>query len=160
MAINSVWVFAQVQGGAPTTGTLELLTKARSLSSNVAAFVGGDASAVAGTLGEYGATKVYATGDLAGALPGVAVSGAMKSVIDGGETPDLIMFPQNYEGRDVMARLSVKLDKTVITNNVDIAANIARVAKWLVALLFVVWVGATVVLGGMVAARRRGSPRA
>ena len=26
MAINSVWVFAQVQGGAPTTGTLELLT--------------------------------------------------------------------------------------------------------------------------------------
>jgi electron transfer flavoprotein alpha subunit len=30
------------------------------------------------------------------------------------------MFPQNYEGRDVMSRLSVKIDKTVITNNVDI----------------------------------------
>ena len=121
MAINSVWVFAQVQGGAPTTGTLELLTKARSLSSNVAAFVGGDASAVAGTLGEYGATKVYATGDLAGKLPGPAVSGAMKAVIDGGDSPSVIMFPQNYEGRDVMSRLSVKLDKTVLTNNVDIA---------------------------------------
>ncbi len=121
MAINSVWVFAQVQGGAPTTGTLELLTKARALSSNVAAFVGGDASAVAGTLGEYGATKVYATGDLAGKLPGPAVSGAMKSVIDGGDSPSVIMFPQNYEGRDVMSRLSVKLDKTVLTNNVDIA---------------------------------------
>ena len=51
-------------------------------------------------------------------------------------------------------------DIATVTNNVDIAANIARVAKWLVALLFVVWVGATVVLGGMVAARRRGSPRA
>ena len=121
MAVNNVWVFAQVVNRAPTSGTLELLTKARALSSNVAAFLGGDASAVAGSLGEYGATKVYATGDLAGALPGVAVSGAMKAVIDGGETPDLIMFPQNYEGRDVMARLSVKLDKTVITNNVDIA---------------------------------------
>ena len=121
MAINSVWVFAQVQGGAPTTGTLELLTKARTLSSNVAAFVGGDASAVAGTLGEYGATKVYATGDLAGKLPGPAVSGAMKAVIDGGDSPSVIMFPQNYEGRDVMSRLSVKLDKTVLTNNVDIA---------------------------------------
>ena len=121
MAINSVWVFAQVQGGAPTTGTLELLTKARTLSSNVAAFVGGDASAVAGTLGEYGATKVYATGDLAGKLPGPAVSGAMKSVIDAGDSPSVIMFPQNYEGRDVMSRLSVKLDKTVLTNNVDIA---------------------------------------
>jgi len=31
MAINSVWVFSQAAGGAPTTGTLELLTKARSL---------------------------------------------------------------------------------------------------------------------------------
>ena len=121
MALNNIWVFAQVANGAPTSATLELLTKARSLSSNVVAFLGADASNAAAALGEYGATKVYATGDLAGALPGVAVSGAMKAVIDGGETPDLIMFPQNYEGRDVMARLSVKLDKTVITNNVDIA---------------------------------------
>jgi electron transfer flavoprotein alpha subunit len=44
----------------------------------------------------------------------------LKSVIDGGNTPDLIMFPQNTEGRDIMSRLSVKLDKTVITNNIDI----------------------------------------
>ena len=121
MAINSIWVFAQTAGGAPTTGTLELLTKARSLSSNVSAFIGGDASAVAGVLGEYGATKVYATGDLAGKLPGPAVSAAMKAVIDGGDSPSVIMFPQNYEGRDVMARLSVKLNRTVITNNTDIA---------------------------------------
>jgi electron transfer flavoprotein alpha subunit len=121
MAINSIWVFAQTTGGAPTTGTLELLTKARSLSSNVSAFIGGDASAVAGALGEYGATKVYATGDLAGKLPGPAVSAAMKAVIDDGDSPSVIMFPQNYEGRDVMARLSVKLNRTVITNNTDIA---------------------------------------
>ena len=121
MAINSIWVFAQTSGGAPTTGTLELLTKARSLSSNVSAFIGGDASAVAGALGEYGATKVYATGDLAGKLPGPAVSAAMKAVIDGGDSPSVIMFPQNYEGRDVMARLSVKLNRTVLTNNTDIA---------------------------------------
>ena len=120
MAINSIWVFAQTAGGAPTTGTLELLTKARALSSNVSAFIGGDASAVAGVLGEYGATKVYATGDLAGKLPGPAVSAAMKAVIDGGDSPSVIMFPQNYEGRDVMARLSVKLNRTVITNNTDI----------------------------------------
>ena len=47
----------------------------------------------------------------------------MKAAIDGGAAPDLIMFPQNYEGRDVMARLSVKLDRTVITNNTDIAVD-------------------------------------
>lgn len=121
MTINSVWVFAQSSGGTPTSGTLELLTKARSLSSQVSAFVGGDASTIAATLGEYGATKVYTTGDLAGKLPGVAVSSAMKAVIDGGDVPTVIVFPQNYEGRDTMARLSVKLNRTVLTNNIDIA---------------------------------------
>ena len=119
MALNNIWVFAQASDGAPTSATLELLTKARSLSSNVVAIIGGD-GASAGVLGEYGATKVYAINH-GSSLPGVAIASALKSVIDGGETPDLIMFPQNYEGRDVMARLSVKIDKTVITNNVDIS---------------------------------------
>ena len=123
----NIWVFAQAANGAPTTGTLELLTKARSLGT-VTAFVGGDASAIAAELGNYGASKVYATGDLGGKLPGVAVSAAMKAVIDGGETPDLIMFPQNYEGRDVVSRLSVKLDRTVLTNNVDVTADGGTVA--------------------------------
>jgi electron transfer flavoprotein alpha subunit len=117
----NIWVFAQESNGAPTTATLELLTKARALGT-VTAFVGGDASAIAAGLGAHGASKAYATGDLGGKLPGVAVSAAMQAVITGGDSPDLIMFPQNYEGRDVMARLSVKLDRTVLTNNTDIAA--------------------------------------
>ncbi|MGZ4724922.1 MAG: electron transfer flavoprotein subunit alpha/FixB family protein [Ilumatobacteraceae bacterium] len=118
----NIWVFAQESNGAPTTATLELLTKARGLGS-VTAFVGGDASSVAASLGDHGATKIYATGDLGGKLPGVAVSAAMKAVIDGGDSPDLIMFPQTYEGRDIMARLSVKLDRTLLTNNVDISVD-------------------------------------
>ncbi len=122
MALNNIWVFAQVANGAPTSATLELLTKARSLSSNVTAFMGGDGNAIAAALGEYGATKVYAA-DHGSNLPGVAIAAAMKSVIDGGDKPDLIMFPQNYEGRDTMSRLSVKLNKTVVTNNIDIADN-------------------------------------
>ena len=44
MALNNIWVFAQVANGAPTSATLELLTKARSLSSNVVAFLGADAA--------------------------------------------------------------------------------------------------------------------
>jgi len=123
MAVNNIWVFAQAVNGAPTTGTLELLTKARSLGGTVSAFMSGDGAAVAAALGAHGASKVYATGDLAGKLPGVAVSAAMKAVIDGGNAPDLILFPQNYEGRDVMARLSVKLDRTVITNNVEVSVS-------------------------------------
>jgi len=46
----NIWVFAQESNGAPTTATLELLTKARSLG-DVTAFVGGDASGIANALG-------------------------------------------------------------------------------------------------------------
>ncbi len=123
MGINNIWVFAQEANGAPSSNTLELLTKAGALGGSVSAFVVGDASNIAAALGQYGATKVYSTGDLGGQLPGVAGAAAMKAVIDGGDSPDLIMFPQNYEGRDVMSRLSVKLDRTVLTNNVDVAVD-------------------------------------
>jgi electron transfer flavoprotein alpha subunit len=120
MALNSIWVYAEASDGKVAPLTLELLTKARSLGGTVEAVLGGDASAVAGTLGAYGATKVRATGDLGGALPGAAVASALAAAISGGDAPDLVLFGQTYEARDVAARLSVKLDKTVITNAVDL----------------------------------------
>jgi electron transfer flavoprotein alpha subunit len=120
--MTNIWVFAQAANGAPTSGTLELVTKARDLG-DVTAFIGGDGNEVAAALGEYGAKKVYATGDLGGKLHGVTVAAAMKAVIDGGDKPDLILFPQSTEGRDVVARLSVKLDRTVLTNNTDITVD-------------------------------------
>jgi len=123
MALSNIWVFAQGANGAPTSATLELLTKARSFGATVSAFVVGDGEAIAPALGEYGAATVYSTGDLGGALPGAAGASAIKSVIDAGSAPDLIMFPQTYEGRDVMARLSVKLDRTLLTNNTDVAVD-------------------------------------
>jgi len=123
MGIDNIWVFAQAADGAPTTGTLELLTKARSLGSSVSAFIAGDGAAESAALGDHGAAKVFATGDLGGALPGVAVASAMQAVIDGGDAPDLIMFPQSYEGRDVMSRLSVKLDRTVLTNSTEVTVE-------------------------------------
>lgn len=123
MALNNVWVFAQGNNGTPTSFTTELLTKARTLTDNVSAFVAGDGSSLAESLGKYGAKKVYSTGDLGGRLVGVAAASAMKALIDGGDKPDLILFPQNYDGRDTIARLSVKLGVTVLTNNIDIAVN-------------------------------------
>jgi len=122
MAIDNIWVFAEASEGAPTTASLELLTKARGLGT-VTAFVVGDGAGIAPALAEYGAAKVYSTGDLDGKLPGPAGAAAMQAVIDGGDAPDLVMFPQSYSGRDVMSRLSVKLGKTVLTNNIDVTAD-------------------------------------
>lgn len=109
--------------GNPTSFTAELLTKARSLSDNVSAFVAGDGASLAAALGKFGAKKVYSTGDLGGRLVGVAAASAMAAMIAGGNKPDIILFPQNYDGRDTLARLSVKLGVTVLTNNIDIVAN-------------------------------------
>jgi electron transfer flavoprotein alpha subunit len=122
MALNNIWVFAQTANGNLTSASLELIAKAKSLGGAVSAWVAGDGSSVASAAGEHGASKIFAV-DYGSRLAGVAVAGAMKSIIDGGDSPDLVMFPQSYEGRDVMSRLSVKLDRTVLTNNIDIAAS-------------------------------------
>lgn len=45
-------------------------------------------------------------------------------------------------------------DVATSTNNVDIASNVARVARWLVGLLAAVWIMGTLVLVAMVAARQ------
>jgi electron transfer flavoprotein alpha subunit len=122
MALNRIWVYAEASEGKVAPITLEILTKARELAGTVeAVYGGGDAEAVAEALGDYGATKVYATGDLQGSLPAVPVSSALARLVEGGDAPDLFLFGTTYEGRDVAARLSVALDKPVVTNNTDIA---------------------------------------
>src|SRR3954453_21088296 len=108
MALSKVWVYAESDGEKVKTITLEMLAKAREVGDTVEVFYAGDASAVAATLGAHGATKVYATGDLAGGLPGVHAGAAMAELINGGNSPDLILFGNTYEGRDGAAPLSEK----------------------------------------------------
>jgi electron transfer flavoprotein alpha subunit len=122
MALNRIWVYAEAADGKVAPITLEMLTKARELADTVEAVYGdGDTDAIAETLGAHGATKVYATGDLQGHTPAVPVGSAIAKLIESGDAPDLILFGTTYEGRDVAARLSVALDRPVITNNTDIA---------------------------------------
>jgi electron transfer flavoprotein alpha subunit len=44
------------------------------------------------------------------------VAGAIAALIEGGDTPDALLIPASYDGRDVAGRLSVKLDRPVLTN--------------------------------------------
>ncbi|HEY8526328.1 MAG TPA: electron transfer flavoprotein subunit alpha/FixB family protein [Acidimicrobiales bacterium] len=123
MALNRIWVYAEATDGKVAPITLEMLTKARELGGTVEAVYGGDGAAVAETLGAYGATKVYATGDLGDSLPGVPVASAIAKQVQDGNGPDLLLLGTTYDGRDVAARLSVALDKPVITNNTDITVE-------------------------------------
>ncbi len=117
MAIDKVWVLAEVGDSGPTPVTLELLTEARAVASSVEAVAwGADAASLAGPLGEYGATTLYDVGDLGGTLPGVPVAAALAALIEGGNAPDALLVPATYDGRDVAGRLSAKLGRPVLTN--------------------------------------------
>jgi len=122
MALSKVWVHAEVSEGKVAPISLEMLAKAREIADSVDVFTGGAGDDVATTVGAHGATKVLATGDISGKLQGVHVAAALAAAIEGGEAPDLIMFGTTYDGRDIAARLSVKLDKPVLTNNTDVEA--------------------------------------
>jgi electron transfer flavoprotein alpha subunit len=122
MAVSKIWVFAEADGDKPASATLEILTKARELADTVeAVYVGGNADALAAGLGEHGATKVYAV-DPGDALPGVVGAAALASLV-GEHSPDAILFAQSYDGRDAIARLSVKLDRPVLTNGTDLKVD-------------------------------------
>ena len=121
MALSKVWVHAEVTpDGTVAPISLEILAKAREIADVVEVFTGGDGAAVAETVGAHGATRVLATGDLSGKLQGVHVAAALAAAIEGGEAPDAILAGTTYDGRDIAARLSVKLDKPVLTNNTDV----------------------------------------
>ncbi|HWF21796.1 MAG TPA: electron transfer flavoprotein subunit alpha/FixB family protein [Acidimicrobiales bacterium] len=124
MAIDKIWVLAEVADGKPITASLELISHARSLAETVEAVAWGeDTAAVAGTLGEYGATVVHDVGDLSGALPGAPVAAALAAAVEAGGGPDAILFPATYDGRDIAGRLSAKLDRPVLTNVVGLSAD-------------------------------------
>ena len=129
MALSKVWVHAEVVEGEVAPISLEMLAKARQIADVVEVFTGGPGEEIAATVGAHGATKVLATGDISGKLQGVHVGAALAQAIEGGDAPDLVMFGTTYDGRDIAARLSVKLDKPVLTNNTDVEADDAIVVS-------------------------------
>ncbi|MDP9074874.1 MAG: electron transfer flavoprotein subunit alpha/FixB family protein [Actinomycetota bacterium] len=121
MSADRIWVVAEALDAQALPITLELLTKARQLATTVEAVAwGSDVAALAAPLGRYGATKVYSAGDLGPALPGAAVAAAMAALIASGDTPDAILIPTTYDGRDIAGRLSAEIDRPVLTNVVGL----------------------------------------
>ena len=116
MTITSLWVVVEPSNGSFTTTSLELLSHASSLATNVAAITWGEGASYAAQAGEFGATTLYDVGALDGALPGVPVASAIVSLVASVGSPDAILIPTSYDGRDIAGRLSARLDRPVLTN--------------------------------------------
>jgi electron transfer flavoprotein alpha subunit len=120
MTLNTIWVVTEVAEGRPLPVSLELLTKARELASTVEAVAwGADTASHAAVIGSHGASRVHDVGDLDGALPGVPVGAAIASAVAQAGV-DAVLIPHTYDGRDIAARLSAKLDQPVLTNVTDL----------------------------------------
>ncbi len=125
MGLDKIWVFGEANGDEVASITLEMLAAARDLADTVEVFMAGDGDDYAEELGEHGAGAVYATGDLDGAMQGVAVASAVAAALESGDVdaPDAFLIGTTQDGRDVAGRLSVKLDTPVITNVVGLEVD-------------------------------------
>ncbi len=114
----SIWVFVEEANGAPTTLGLELLTKARTLGDVTAVYMGAGGDDAFSTLGAHGAgTVLHAdTGDR---LPSAPVAAALAARAGEG-SPDLILFGQAYNDRDIAGRLAARLGVGVLSNASDV----------------------------------------
>jgi electron transfer flavoprotein alpha subunit len=119
--VTKVWVYAEVTPDGPSTSTLELLTKARSIGDEVAAVaLGPGATSAAPTLGEHGAARVFASDDLVYAdTLGRPAAHTLHALIEE-HTPDLVLFSTSYDARDVAGRLQAKLGTTLMSNATDV----------------------------------------
>lgn len=114
-----VWVFSEGDTDGPSPLGRELLTKARSLGEVTAVHVGPAADRVFEELGRYGAGSVYHF-EPAGSLWTAAVAAAMADLA-AEQSPDLILFGQAYNDRDVAGRLAARLGKPVLSNATDVS---------------------------------------
>lgn len=113
-----IWVFIQEVDGQPSSLGLELLTKARSLGETSVLYLGAGSEAAFATLGDHGAAMIYHL-DPGDALPSAPAAAAVAELA-GTEQPDLIIFGQAYDDRDLAGRLAARLTRSVLSNAVDI----------------------------------------
>jgi electron transfer flavoprotein alpha subunit len=120
-----VLVVVEHSSAAPKKVTLELLTLARTLGEPAAVVLGepGTAAALAEKLGEYGAAKIYAAEhpDLTGYL--ITPKATVLAKLVGQVSPAAVLLPSTQEGKEIAARLAVKLDNGLLTDVVDLAAD-------------------------------------
>ncbi|MGW0752773.1 electron transfer flavoprotein subunit alpha/FixB family protein [Streptomyces sp. NPDC002587] len=122
-----VLVYVDHVDGAVRKPTLELLTLARRIGEPVAVALGAGAADTAAVLAEHGAVKVL-TADAPEfteylVVPKVdALQAAYESVSAAGSLA-AVLVPSSAEGKEIAARLAVRIGSGIITDAVDLEAG-------------------------------------
>ena len=114
----SIWVFVREVDGDPSSIGLELVTKARDLGEVTAIYVGTGSDQAFSRLGEFGVSTVVHI-DPGDKLAGAPVARVLSDRVSS-DPPELILFGQAYDDRDVAGRLAARLGAGVIANAIDV----------------------------------------
>jgi electron transfer flavoprotein alpha subunit len=110
--------------GAVRKTTTELLTIARRAGEPAAVFLGAGYEQAKQTLAEYGASKVYVADAPEFADYLVAPKAEAVAQIAQAASPAAVLISSSPEGTEIAARLAVKLESGIITDAVDVAADL------------------------------------
>jgi len=125
--VSEILVLAELTPTGVRKATLELLTIARRLGEPSAVVCGDATDDVVALLGTYGATTVYAVSapeiEQFLSLPKVEVVVTLAERV----RPAAILVTSGPEGKDVAARVAVRLDSGLITDAVDVTAEGATI---------------------------------
>ncbi len=115
-----VLVLVDHADGSVRKTTTELLTIARRLGEPSAVFVGAGLDQARETLARFGAEKIYAAevGDIAGFL--VAPQAEILAQLVGAAAPVAVLVASSAEGKEIAARLAIKIGSGLITDAVDV----------------------------------------
>ncbi len=121
--MTTIWVYAELDGGALAPISTELLACARQFGAPEAVTLGPGAKAAAATLGEHGAARVHISEESAFAdyLAEPAVD-ALAGLMEPG-APDVLLFGFTPDSRDVAARLAARLGIGLISNAQEVTVE-------------------------------------
>ena len=120
--MSEVLVVVEHSGGAVKKVTLEMLTLARGLGSP-SAVVFGAVGPLKDKLAEYGAEKIYVADgpDVDGFL--VAPKATLLAALIGATSPAAVLLGSTQEGKEIAARVAVKLDNGLLTDVLSLDAD-------------------------------------
>ncbi|MDP3971852.1 MAG: electron transfer flavoprotein subunit alpha/FixB family protein [Candidatus Nanopelagicales bacterium] len=119
-----ILVLADHSGGEVKKVTLELLTLARSLGEPSAVVVGAGAGSTVDALAEYGARRVYVAEDAELDRHPVAPAAEVLVQLVGPHSPAAVLIASTADGKEIAARLAVRIDSGLITDAVQVDADL------------------------------------
>ena len=120
-----VLVLVEAADGAVKKVTTELLTLARTVGEPSAVWIGpGYSDAVAATLAEFGAAKVYVADGAQYVEHPVAPKAEVLAKLVADVSPVAVIIASSAEGKEIGARLAVRTNSGIITDAVGLTADL------------------------------------